>query len=257
MLRATVLLLLACLVCAASPVLPVRNVAAQSIEIGQGARVDGGQGTRVNVRREPVVQGGNVVAQTTGGTLLRVTGQERRGSHDWYAVETLADAPTRFAGWIRGDLLVPASLPETVESPAPAPEPSVRAGATVPLEERDDWSRNLLALMPAIQGCVRIGSAQPLTVHHAMAGGRGLTEVIMTDAASRRWHCVINAAGGTPVRFDPLSNAVFPRERLQRGPFFVTTEVAPQVDPACHVVERIDDPASGAQFGWLYQRTCS
>jgi hypothetical protein len=240
---------------------------AQTLEVGDGARVQVPPDSRVNVRGEPRVAAGNVVASADGGDLLRVLDSSDQGAFTWYEVQTLPGAEEAFRGWIRGDLLTAALLPErtlpevladvddTTEAaprePAPPTEP-----APVPLSQRTDWSRNLLALYPAIEGCVGVGSAPPITVLRAMQRSRGLAEVIMSDSAGRRWDCVISEHGGTPIRYDPLSGAVFIRDRLASEPFFQVEEERPRLDPNCYRFERIVDPATDAHLGWLYYRTC-
>lgn len=243
------------------------RAAAQTMEVGGGARVAAAPGRRVNVRAEPEVRSGNVVAAAEGGDLLMVVERAERQPFDWYRIETLDDAPVVYQGWIRGDLLEPAPLPTptpaTVPAPAaerpaevaPASEPAEPA-ARLPLKQRTDWSRDLIKLYPAIRGCVMINSAPPVTVLRSTLRGRGLAEVIMADDAGRRWDCIISDTGGTPIRYDPLSGAPFPASYISKEPFFQIGAEPPQVDPACHEVERIVDPESAAHLGWLYYRTC-
>ena len=254
----------------ASPLIPsggalVTPAQAQSIEIGGGVRVSAAPGSRVNVRTAPEVQPNNVAAVARGGDLLRVDETAERGNYTWYRVSTLAGASPAYRGWIRGDLLAAAELPEqtlpqvlaeTGQRP-PAAAPAETPEATpVPLDMRTDWSRNLIMLYPAIEGCVRVGSAPPITVLRATPRSRGLAEVIMSDAAGRRWDCVIRQIGGTPMRYDPLSGSVFLRDRIAQEPFFSTQEERPGLDPACYRFERVTDPQTDAHLGWLIYRTC-
>jgi hypothetical protein len=245
----------------------VPSALAQSLEVGGGARVQVPPDSSVNVRGEPRVATGNVVASAGSGDLLQVLDASDQGAFTWYEVETLPNAEPSYRGWIRGDLLTPALLPErtlpeeladVANSPQPPPpEPAQPSDVTpVPLAQRADWSRDLLALYPAIEGCVRVGSAPPFIVLRATMRNRGLAEVIIADSASRRWDCVISADGGTPIRYDPLSAAVFARDRLAIEPFFQVEEERPKLDPNCYRFERIVDPATGAHLGWLYYRTC-
>jgi len=264
------LLLLAGIGLATLPLPPgpalVTPAVAQSIPVGGGVRVDAATGSRVNVRSSPDVQPNNVVAQARGGDLLRVEETAQRGNFTWYHIATLDDARPAYRGWIRGDLLVAAQLPErtlpdvlaeTVERPAAAePPPSRTETAPTPYELRTDWSRNILTLYPAIEGCVRVNSAPPVTVLRATARSRGTAEVIMSDAAGRRWDCVIRETGGTPIRYDPLSGTVFMRDRIAQEPFFSIEEERPRLDPDCYRFERVTDPATEAHLGWLYYRTC-
>jgi hypothetical protein len=246
----------------------VRSAHAQSIEIGGGVRVNGSADTRVNVRSTPEVQPNNVVAQAQGGDLLRVEEASQRGNYTWYRVSTIDDTSPAFQGWIRGDLLTRARLPERT-LPEVLAETDARSGADerpatgetdetepVPYALRTDWSRDILALYPAIEGCVQLGSAPPITVLRATLRSRGLAEVIMSDAAGRRWDCVIRDTGGTPIRYDPLSASVFLRDRMAKEPFFSTEEQRPGLDPDCYRFERVTDPETEAQLGWLIYRTC-
>lgn len=245
----------------------VPSALAQTLEVGGGARVQVPPDSSVNVRGEPRVAAGNVVASASRDDVLRVLASSDQGAFTWYEVETLPDAVASFRGWIRGDLLAPALLPERtlpeelaevaeMREALPA-EPVEPTDVTpVPLTQRTDWSRDLLALYPAIEGCVRIGSAPPFTVLRAMMRNRGLAEVIISDSAGRRWDCVISAEGGTPIRYDPLSGAVFARDRLAIEPFFQVEAERPRLDPNCYRFERITDPATDAHLGWLYYRTC-
>ena len=189
------------------------------------------------------------------------------GQYTWYRVTTLPGAAEAFEGWIRGDLLTAAALPEptlpqVLATPVPAADPpdavqgAGSAPATVPLAQRTDWSRDLLRLFPAIEGCAAVGSAPPITVLRAIGRSRGLAEVIMSDAAGRRWDCVIRETGGTPMRYDPLSGAVYMRDRMGDEPFFAVGEERPALDPACFRFERVTDPRNGDMLGWLYYRTC-
>jgi hypothetical protein len=246
---------------------------AQAFEVGDGVRVAAGLSRRVNVRSEPMVRAGNVVAGASGGDLLRVVELADQGTYTWYRVETLENAPIDYQGWIRGDLLSPAQLPETARDEAPAEtdtqppvEMPVAAPTTapaddaqpapLPLGQRTDWSRDLLKLYPAIEGCTSIGSAPPFTVLRATLRGRDLAEVIVSDSAGRRWDCVIKANGGTPIRYDPLSGLGFLQGGMGNQPLFRPGEAEPRLDPECYRLERIQNPESGVQLGWLYYRTC-
>jgi hypothetical protein len=246
----------------------VHSAFAQSIEIGGGVRVSGSADARVNVRSTPEVQANNVVAQARGGELLRVDEASQQGAYTWYRVASLADATPVFRGWIRGDLLTAAELPERT-LPEVLAETDARAGADeqaatgeaseptpVPYALRTDWSRDILALYPAIQGCVELGSAPPITVLRATMRRRGLAEVIMSDAAGRRWDCIIRDTGGTPMRYDPLSGSVFLRDRIAKEPFFSTQDERPGLDPDCYRFERVTEPETEAHLGWLIYRTC-
>lgn len=243
---------------------------AQSVQVGSGARIAVASGRRVNVRAEPEVRAGNVVATAASGDLVRVVEQAEREPFDWYRVESSDDAPVVFEGWIRGDLLTLAALPDPAPiviplAPAadPAPRsssdsapPSSEPAARLPLNQRTDWSRDLIRLYPAIKGCVSLNSAPPVTVLRSSLRSRGLAEVMMSDDAGRRWDCIISQNGGTPIRYDPLSGSAFPLSNIANEPFFQVGEDQPAVDPACFDVERITNPQSGVQLGWLYYRTC-
>lgn len=243
---------------------------AQSVQVGGGARVAVAPGRRVNVRAEPEVRAGNVVAGADGGELVRVVERAEREPFDWYRVESHDDAPVVFQGWIRGDLLTPAALPEPAPIAIPPAEeddlaprstsdpapPSSEAAARLPLNQRTDWSRDLIRLFPAIEGCVALNSAPPVTVLRSTLRNRGLADVMMEDDAGRRWDCVISQNGGTPIRYDPLSGSAFPLSYTARQPFFQLGDAPPAVDPACYEIERITNPQSGAQLGWLYHRIC-
>ena len=260
------LLLLASLGIATLPLSPnpvlVKQAGAQSIEIGGGVQVRGAAGIRVNVRSGPEIQPNNVVARARGGDILRVEETTRQGSFDWYRVATPAGTSPAFEGWIRGDLLTASrlleqTLPEMLAETDERAEPAEPAQAErVPYELRTDWSRNILALYPAIEGCVRLNSAPPVTVLRATLRSRGLAEVIMSDAAGRRWDCVIRESGGTPIRYDPLSGSLFMRDRIAKEPFFSTQQERPRLDPDCYRFERVTDPSNEAHLGWLYYRTC-
>jgi hypothetical protein len=255
---------------------------AQAFEVGDGVRVAAGLSRRVNVRSEPMVRAGNVVAGASGGDLLRVVELVDQGTYTWYRVETLENAPIDYQGWIRGDLLSPAQLPEAarVEAPAEterqppveterrlpaevpvgaptaAPADDDAQPAPLPLGQRTDWSRDLLKLYPAIEGCTSIGSAPPFTVLRATLRGRDLAEVIVSDSAGRRWDCVIKASGGTPMRYDPFSGLGLLHGGLGDEPWCRPGPTQPPLDPECYRLERIQHPESGAQLGWLYYRTC-
>jgi hypothetical protein len=246
-----------------------RTAHAQSIEVGGGARVAVASNRRVNVRDGPEVRPGNVVASVAGGELLRVTEAARRDAFTWYRVESLPGRAPALQGWIRGDLLTAAALAEEPAAEQTLPErladtvnggaerpPQAGAREPLPYAQRTDWSRDILRLYPAIEGCTRVNSAPPVSVLRAVVRSRGLAEVIMSDSAGRRWDCVINEAGGTPMRYDPLSGATFIRERLASEPFFVAARERPSLDPACYSFEPVVDPASDARLGWLFYRTC-
>lgn len=276
--RAPALLLTACLAIGLASIpgfgpFP-KMVLAQSIEIGGGAQVAVPSDRRVNVRSGPEVQSGNIVASASGGDILRVIEATERGAFTWYRVESLPGSAPAFQGWIRGDLLNPATLAEAAPPAQVAPErtlpevladtgndnaeppPGAMVAEPVPYPQRTDWSRDILRLYPAIEGCVSVNSAPPVTVLRAVARNRGLAEVIMSDSAERRWDCVISDAGGTPIRYDPLSGAVYIRDRLAKEPFFRVGEDRPRLDANCYRFERVIDPATQAHLGWLYYRTC-
>lgn len=103
---------------------------------------------------------------------------------------------------------------------------------------------------------INVRSAPPITVLRAIGRSRGLAEIIMSDAAGRRWDCVIRETGGTPMRYDPLSGAVYMRDRMGNEPFFAIGEERPALDPNCFRFERVIDPTNGEMLGWLYYRTC-
>ena len=156
---------------------------AQTIAVGEGARVLGSSDTRINVRAAPRVVSGNIVASTRGGELLEVQEATQEGQYTWYRVTTLPGSAEAFEGWIRGDLLTSAALPEptlpeVLATPVPAADPpdALRgangAASTVPLSQRTDWSRDLLRLFPAIEGCAAVGSAPPITVLRAIGRSR-------------------------------------------------------------------------------------
>jgi hypothetical protein len=269
--RAPALLLTACLalgLAATTALVPIAGPAqAQSIVAGGQARVVARADRGVNVRSAPEVRTGNVVASASGGDVLRVIDSAERGGFTWYRVESLPEARAAFTGWIRGDLLTAVvepdrperTLPEVLADSAndtgdPAAEPD--RPQRPPYPQRTDWSRDILRLFPAIEGCVRVNSAPPVTVLRAILRSRGLAEVIMSDSAGRRWDCVISSHGGTPIRYDPLSGAVFIRDRLATEPFFMAQAERPRLDANCHDLEGVVDPTSGLQLGWLYYRTC-
>ncbi len=240
---------------------------AQTIVVGEGAQTLGASDTRINVRSTPQVASGNIVASARGSELLRVLESSREGEHTWYRVTTLSGAAEPFEGWIRGDLLRAAdvpepTLPQVLATPVPpSGSPGGEGGpasepSPVPLAQRTDWSRDLLRLFPAIDGCAAVGSAPPITVLRAIGRSRGLAEIIMSDAAGRRWDCVIRETGGTPMRYDPLSGAVYMRDRMGNEPFFSVGEERPALDPNCFRFERVTDPQNGEMLGWLYYRTC-
>lgn len=264
-------LLAAGLAMGALPIVPVPSwigvAAAQTLVVGGGAQTLGASDTRINVRSAPRVASGNIVASARGGVLLRVLERSEEGEYAWYRVATLPDAAESFEGWIRGDLLTAAdvpepTLPQVLATPvAPVEPPAAPAGddggpAPVPLAQRTDWSRDLLRLFPAIEGCAAVGSAPPITVLRAIGRSRGLAEVIMSDAAGRRWDCVIRDTGGTPMRYDPLSGAVYMRDRMGNEPFFAVGDEQPALDTNCFRFERVTDPQNGEMLGWLYYRTC-
>lgn len=250
---------------------------AQALEAGGGASVATAPGRRVNVRSLPEIEPGNVVAVVLGGDLLRVLEATPRDGFTWYRIETLPGRDPAVTGWIRGDLLNPAALAADLaadlaqpEQPLPEqPLPDHRAdtvngttappggdAAVVPYAERSDWSRDILGLHPAIAGCVGVNSAPPVTVLRATARNRGLTEVIMSDSAGRRWDCVISSDGGTPIRYDPLSGAIDISERHADAPTFEIGEARPERDATCYRFERVVQPADGTTLGWLLHRTC-
>ena len=246
-----------------------RTAHAQSIEVGGGARVAVASNRRVNVRGGPEVRPGNVVASVEGGELLRVTEAARRDAFTWYRVESLPGTAPALQGWIRGDLLTAAALAEEPAAEQTLPEmladrangsvePPAEADGEelVPYAQRTDWSRDILRLYPAIEGCIRVNSAPPVSVLRAVVRTRGLAEVIMSDSAGRRWDCVIRQDGGTPIRYDPLSGATFIRERLGSEPLFGADQERPGLDPDCYRFEPVVDPASDVRLGWLFYRTC-
>lgn len=273
--RAPALLLTACLAIGLATIPgfgPFAGIArAQSIAIGGGAEVAAASDRRVNVRSSPEVQSGNIVASASGGDRLRVLEAAERGAFTWYRVESLAGSAPAFQGWIRGDLLRRAELAQPVQA-APEqtlpellaetsngraePPPGTATVEPVPYSQRTDWSRDILRLYPAITGCVSVNSAPPVTVLRAVIRNRGLAEVIMSDSAGRRWDCVITDNGGTPIRYDPLSGAVYIRDRLGSEPYFQAEEERPRLDPNCYRFERVIDPTTEAHLGWLYYRTC-
>lgn len=269
--RLTAFLLTGCLatglVLFAGAGLGERTAFAQSVEVGAGAAVALPADRRVNVRSAPEVQSGNIVASAAGGTLLIVQDAVERDGFPWYLVETLANATVPFRGWVRGDFLRSATLDGAAASTASQGRAQRDAGAArapatneppepLPYAQRTDWSRDIIRLFPAIAGCTAVNSAPPVTVIRAVARSRGFVEVMMSDSAGRRWDCVIGEEGGTPIRYDPLSGALFIRDRLATEPYFMVQEQRPALDPDCHRFERVFDPATSAHLGWLYYRTC-
>ena len=246
---------------------PVTPAAAQAVAAGGEVRIETATGAGVNVRSSPEVQPNNVVARASSGDLLRVEATAERDGFTWYRIATLPEASPAYGGWIRGDLLTPVQpaertlaevLAETDNRPRPAePITPPTEPAPQPFKLRTDWSRSLLALYPAIEGCVNVNSAPPVTVLRATSRRRGLVDVIMSDSAGRRWDCVIRQTGGTPIRYDPLSGSVYMRDRIAQEPFFSIEEERPRLDSDCYRFERVADPATEAHLGWLYYRICS
>ena len=250
---------------AAAQTTAAQTTAAPAIPGTELVRVETATGAGVNVRSAPDVRPNNVVARASSGDLLRVESTAERDGFTWYRIATLPDASPAYGGWIRGDLLTPVQpaertlaevLAETDNRPSEPITPPTEP-APLPFKLRTDWSRSLLALYPAIEDCVQVNSAPPVTVLRATLRNRGLVDVIMSDSAGRRWDCVIRQTGGTPIRYDPLSGSVYMRDRIAQEPFFSIEEERPRLNSDCYRFERVTDPATEAHLGWLYYRICS
>ncbi|MEZ5863121.1 MAG: hypothetical protein R3D25_03265 [Geminicoccaceae bacterium] len=77
---------------------------AQTIAVGEGARVLGSSDTRINVRAAPRVASGVIVASTrgvAGSCLEQVREAACEGQYTWYRVTTLPGSAEAFGGWIR------------------------------------------------------------------------------------------------------------------------------------------------------------
>jgi hypothetical protein len=232
----------------------------------QGELAPGGQaevatrpGVSVNVRAAPRIETGNVVGRVTGGDVLRIEEASRQGAYVWYRVTT----PAGLQGWIRGDLVaavaapppeVAGGTPAPAEPAEPMPAPSPAPLPAPPAPPPDDWTRFVPDLLPAIDSCIAIMSLPPTTVTRVYELQGGLAAVRMRDPVGRRWECIINRRGGSPVRYDPLAN----RGHDMPGdgnPIFTRVPDQPPED-ACHRNTELRDPATGELLGWRSEVLC-
>lgn len=267
----------------ASGLLPPAAAIAQgttaAVEPGLLARVAVRPTSRVNVRSEPTVAADNIVGKAQGGEAVSVLERRELEPYPWYRVRARDE---RYEGWIRGDLIeempspaigaLPSgeaggsAAPQVLEQPQipvtgtdlvalPEDQGADRGADRLPLDQRNDWSRHLYTLYPAMLSCMQISSAQPTEVLRAYPMSRELAEIVIRDDAGRRWDCIIRDRGGTPVRFDPLGGSML-RVRSESEPVF-TPEHAGEPDDACLSSERVMDPSGQQLLGWLSYPSCS
>ena len=156
------------------------------------------------------------------------------------------------------------SVPLPTPTPAPSAAPSTTGEASSvvavqpddrpPLASRDDWSRNLIEFYPAISDCLKVSSAQPAVAVKALTLNGGLVDVVVRDAAERRWECIVRVEGGTPLRYDPVTWQLALPQR-NSDPVFTPLTIEPPAGE-CFANESVVDPASERQLGWLTYRTC-
>ncbi|MCB1885843.1 MAG: SH3 domain-containing protein [Geminicoccaceae bacterium] len=239
----------------------------------QAARADGvaviaaRAGAKVNVRGGPEVTGGNIVGQAIGGDRVAVLETAERGQYTWYRVRGPGGA---YEGWVRGDLVAEAAdapaSGRSIEPPSAPPIPTTPSGEATapvvavhadrpPLASRDDWSRNLIEFYPAISDCLKVSSAQPAVAVKALSLNGGLVDVVVRDAAERRWECIVRVEGGTPLRYDPVTWQLALPQRNTDPVFTPLTGEPPSGE--CFASEPVTDPASERKLGWLTYRICS
>ena len=258
------------------------------------ARIEARAGAKVNVRSSPDVKAGNVVGRAAGMDEVSVLETAQRQTHAWYRVRgpngayegwirgdliadldlaaqapaepaaTPAPAPAKAAS-TPTPAPVPAEVIPTPATPIPAPATDAPKGDAArevappraedpPLVERDDWSRYLVDHFAAVRDCLNTSSAQPAAAVKAIPLNRGLVDVVVLDAAARRWECIIKAEGGTPLRYDPMTWQMALPQRSGDPSFTLAGATPPE--GACFATEPVNDPDNGRQLGWLTYRTC-
>ena len=238
------------------------------------ARIGARVGAKVNVRSSPEVEAGNVVGRAAGMDTVSVLETVQRPTHAWYRVRGPNGA---YEGWIRGDLIAdfdPAARAPAEPAPAPTPAPAETAPTPAtgapksdatreadvprtedpPLVVRDDWSRYLIDHFAAVRDCLNTSSAQPAAAIKAIPLNRGLVDIVVRDAAERRWECIIKAEGGTPLRYDPVTWQMALPQRTGDPSFTLAGATPPE--GACFSTEPVVDPDDGRRLGWLTYRTC-
>ena len=258
---------------------------------GARARIDAEAGTTVNVRREPAVRSGNIVAAARAGDAVVILESADRGRHVWYR---LSGPNGRYEGWVRGDLvagpladgggaggisvgdLVPvtpsspmgqdpgetisggddtvqAAIPGAADAPATAPAPATN---WPPFADRTDWTRNLPDLHEPVAVCAQTSSAQPARVLTAFSMARGLVNVLVRDSSLRDWDCIVRLTGGTPLRYDPLTSSGLLHSDRTNPTYLPAQNGRPEENP-CFEVEPFVPEGSGLPAGWILHPTCN
>ncbi|GBD44220.1 hypothetical protein HRbin40_01704 [bacterium HR40] len=229
--------------------------AAAALEVGERAVVAVRPGVRVNVRATPEIANGNVVGVATAGREVEIVASERRGDQLWYRVRALDRS---FEGWMRGDMLqgeavarpaVTADPPAVEQVRLQAPEPA----ASVPPRPATDWSIRLRELLPAIDSCLRQGSAPPLAVLRAREMPLDMVEVVLRDASNRYWSCVVDRQGRTPIAWNPVPAPS--TTARSSGPVFYRQTANPLED-RCYQAEPVRDERDGTLLGTLLYPIC-
>lgn len=221
--------------------------------------IDARAGAKVNVRAAPEVTANNIVGKALGGDVAAAIATELREPYTWYRIRALDGS---FEGWVRGDLIEPLVATETaidglgqsdsssigsvaIDSVDPTPASSI-------LRDPNVWTRDLGTYLEAVASCVETGSAQPAVAVDMRSLQRGLIEVDILDSAARRWKCVIREAGGTPLRFDPMSNV----GATYKGPFFASADTGRPEMQSCDEIEPVSFSRDRGLAGWVIYTDC-
>jgi len=116
-----------------------------------------------------------------------------------------------------------------------------------------DWSRDLLALLPAMRSCLEEVAGRGAIVVKAWPLARARINVRLLGPGGDRVDCIAPAGGGAVEKMGMVGDAALPMPGEGR-PMFVPVPQEPPIQ-ACTEVERVLDDG-GRLIGWLVYRQC-
>jgi uncharacterized membrane protein len=189
---------------------------------------------------------GDIVAMITGERCLDTMSEgEGRSTFDYTVRMSMPN----------GDLLTGCCTADGETAPATAPSGPVDAPeAHLERKAPDDWSRQILELLPAIRACLAETPGPVARVIKAWPMNRGMVGARTRDDNGNHWNCVAPAEGGEVSIFAkvPEGSKIIPGETRI---VFTPVPQAPPMD-SCQEHERISDPKTGSLLGWLSYDVC-
>ena len=191
----------------------------------------------------------------TGGTRGRLSASIREER----CLDTMSDEAPPFSHWIR--LRAPSGR-EVTGCCRTAPAPAVHRGeialdelpqANLEALEADEWARDLIELLPALDTCLSRVSGSGPRVTYAWPIEGGMVGARLRNGEGGWFECVATRDGTSIDRFDTLTSADFPLQYENRVVFTPAEHYPPAGN--CYEHEKVLG-AAGEHVGWLSFNTC-